>query len=161
MTKERPNHIWMIYDEDINGEGRWQAIQYVGVLDYCMYCKHQVHSITTCTLKKRDEKRKKELEETAKVDQTSPLVSPKQCHTDMRDENAKNETTYDNHEEYNTHRKDDTSKDNGKHKEKVVKDNISSSPKIRKKQCNRYLSINFPVKLMFRNSTRYNMQAQM
>ncbi|PHT27550.1 hypothetical protein CQW23_32836 [Capsicum baccatum] len=32
LTQKRPQHVWMGYDEDDNGEG---------VPDYCNYCKHQ------------------------------------------------------------------------------------------------------------------------
>lgn len=40
LTKQRPHHVWMGFDDDENGEGRWKPIQYEGVLEYCDYCKH-------------------------------------------------------------------------------------------------------------------------
>lgn len=69
LTKQRPHHIWMGFDEDENGEGRWQPIQYERVPDYCGYCKHQGHISSICTVKRRDEenKRRKEKEEAEKI----------------------------------------------------------------------------------------------
>ncbi|KAF3665031.1 hypothetical protein FXO38_09812 [Capsicum annuum] len=61
LTKNRPSHIWMGYDEDENGKGMWKNVQYEGVPDYYCYCKPQRYLPMTCTLKKKDEedKRKK------------------------------------------------------------------------------------------------------
>lgn len=44
LTQKRPQHVWMGYDEDDNGEG---------VPDYCNYCKHQGYTSITCTVKIR------------------------------------------------------------------------------------------------------------
>uniref|UniRef100_M1DUW5 CCHC-type domain-containing protein n=1 Tax=Solanum tuberosum TaxID=4113 RepID=M1DUW5_SOLTU len=48
--------------EDIT-DGRWQKIEYDNIPDYCFYCKHQGHLETDCTIRQRDEdKKKKEME---------------------------------------------------------------------------------------------------
>lgn len=41
LTKERPPHVWMGFNEDDLTIGRWQAIQYDGLSAYCLCCKHQ------------------------------------------------------------------------------------------------------------------------
>lgn len=56
----------MWYDEDENGEERWQLVQYKGVPDYYIYCKHQRHTSMTCTVKIRDEKNRRRKEEVEK-----------------------------------------------------------------------------------------------
>ncbi|XP_055800395.1 uncharacterized protein LOC129869818 [Solanum dulcamara] len=57
----------MGFQKDVNGKGRWQPIQYEGVPEYCQHCKHQGHTHTTCTVKRREEenRQKKIQEETA------------------------------------------------------------------------------------------------
>lgn len=62
LTEKRPPYIWMGYvGEDIT-DGRWQKIEYDNILDYCFYCKHQGHLESDCTIRQRDEdKKKKEL----------------------------------------------------------------------------------------------------
>ncbi|KAG5605828.1 hypothetical protein H5410_027320 [Solanum commersonii] len=42
----------------------WQKIQYEGIPNYCMYCKHQGHMENACTIKRRDQdiKKRKEME---------------------------------------------------------------------------------------------------
>ncbi|KAK4733758.1 hypothetical protein R3W88_008019 [Solanum pinnatisectum] len=64
LTKERPPHIWMGFKNSDPNKGRWQRIQYEGIPDYCMYCKHQGHMDNVCTIKRRDDefKRRKEKE---------------------------------------------------------------------------------------------------
>ncbi|KAH0697936.1 hypothetical protein KY289_015418 [Solanum tuberosum] len=64
LTKARPPHIWMGFKNSDPNKGRWQKIQYEGIPDYCMYCKHQGHLDNMCTIKRRDEdfKRRKEME---------------------------------------------------------------------------------------------------
>lgn len=64
LIKDRPSYIWMGLDEEDIIEGRWQSIQYEGILDYCLYCKHQDHLEHVCTIKQRDQeyKRRKEIE---------------------------------------------------------------------------------------------------
>lgn len=62
LTKERPPHVWMGFDEEDITLGRWQAIQYEYVPDYCNYCKHQGHRIHACTVKERDDEQKKRKE---------------------------------------------------------------------------------------------------
>lgn len=54
LTKPRPQHVWMGYDDDEHGKGRWQAIQYEGVPDYCIYCKHQGHAARTYAIKEKN-----------------------------------------------------------------------------------------------------------
>ncbi|KAH0746223.1 hypothetical protein KY285_007880 [Solanum tuberosum] len=63
LTLKRPPYIWMGYiGQDIT-DGRWQKIEYDNILDYCFYCKHQGHVENDCTIKQRDEeKRKKDLD---------------------------------------------------------------------------------------------------
>ncbi|KAH0740536.1 hypothetical protein KY290_033579 [Solanum tuberosum] len=63
LTQKRPPYIWMDYiGEDIT-DGRWQKIEYDNISDYCFYCKHQGHLENDCTIKQRDEdKKKKEME---------------------------------------------------------------------------------------------------
>ncbi|XP_055803516.1 uncharacterized protein LOC129872594 [Solanum dulcamara] len=58
ITKERPQHVWLGIDEEDHNKGKWQAIQYEGLLEYCSYCKHQGHTMTRCNVKRRDEERK-------------------------------------------------------------------------------------------------------
>lgn len=64
LTKERPSHVWVGFKNSDPNKGRWQKIQYEGIPDYCMYCKHQGHVDNVCTIKRRDEdfKRRKEME---------------------------------------------------------------------------------------------------
>ncbi|KAH0643559.1 hypothetical protein KY289_034533 [Solanum tuberosum] len=63
LTHKRPPYIWMGYiGEDIT-DGRWQKIEYENIPDYCFYCKHQGHVENDCTIRQRDEeKRKKEID---------------------------------------------------------------------------------------------------
>ncbi|XP_055810558.1 uncharacterized protein LOC129880508 isoform X2 [Solanum dulcamara] len=50
----------MGFDEDDFTIGRWQAIQYEGLPDCCIYCKHQGHLAQVCMVKtKGDEENKK------------------------------------------------------------------------------------------------------
>ncbi|KAG5631527.1 hypothetical protein H5410_003244 [Solanum commersonii] len=64
LTKERPPHVWMGFNEEDLTKGRWQAIEYESVPNYCGYCKHQGHMIQICTIKQRDEdyQKRKEME---------------------------------------------------------------------------------------------------
>ncbi|KAH0641373.1 hypothetical protein KY285_037959 [Solanum tuberosum] len=64
LTKTRLPHIWMGFKNSDPNKGRWQKIQYEGIPNYCMYCKHQGHMDNLCTIKRRDEefKRRKEME---------------------------------------------------------------------------------------------------
>ncbi|KAG5586739.1 hypothetical protein H5410_047173 [Solanum commersonii] len=68
LTKEKSQLVWIGYDKDENGEGKWLFIQYEGVPDYCNYCKHHGHDYNACEVKGRDEeaKRIKEQEEKRK-----------------------------------------------------------------------------------------------
>ncbi|KAH0667851.1 hypothetical protein KY290_027474 [Solanum tuberosum] len=63
LTEKRPPYIWMGYvGEDIT-DGRWQKIEYDNIPDYCFYCKHQGHLESDCTIRQRDDdKKKNELE---------------------------------------------------------------------------------------------------
>ncbi|XP_049360597.1 uncharacterized protein LOC125825297 [Solanum verrucosum] len=47
-----------LYREDITDD-RWQKIDYDNIPDYCFYCKHQGHLENECTIRQRDEDRKK------------------------------------------------------------------------------------------------------
>ncbi|XP_055814080.1 uncharacterized protein LOC129883431 [Solanum dulcamara] len=77
LTKQRPQHIWMGFDEDENGDGRWQSIQYEGVPDYCTYCKHQGHTIHACTVKRRDDDNKKKNEQEEETRNTDKTITDK------------------------------------------------------------------------------------
>ncbi|KAH0669584.1 hypothetical protein KY285_023743 [Solanum tuberosum] len=60
-------------DEDDYNIGRWQQVQYEGVPEYCMYCRHQGHHEYECNIKKRDEEHKKKKEaENEKKNKTRP-----------------------------------------------------------------------------------------
>lgn len=66
ITKERPQHAQLGYDEDYLSVGKWQLIQYEDIPDYCAYYKHQGHPITKCMVKKReDDVRKRKEDEIA------------------------------------------------------------------------------------------------
>lgn len=81
LTKDRPDHVWFEYTEVENGEGRWQNIQYEDVPDYCNYCKHQGHSLMTCTLKIKNN----EVKTRKKSDQVGKNVEIQQVITDSSD----------------------------------------------------------------------------
>ncbi|OIT37380.1 hypothetical protein A4A49_11772 [Nicotiana attenuata] len=53
LTKERPHHVWLVYDEekDENGDGEWLEVQYGSVPAYCSHCNSQ----STKNKKSRDE----------------------------------------------------------------------------------------------------------
>ncbi|KAG5621268.1 hypothetical protein H5410_006486 [Solanum commersonii] len=63
ITKARPSHIWLGLDDEDLTIGRWQAVEYERVPDYCEYCRHQGHMIQECTFRIRDDefKRKKDI----------------------------------------------------------------------------------------------------
>ncbi|OIT36808.1 hypothetical protein A4A49_60393, partial [Nicotiana attenuata] len=44
LTKERPTHVWLGYDEDqdVNGDGQWLEVQYDNLPSYCSHCRHLV-----------------------------------------------------------------------------------------------------------------------
>ncbi|XP_055806976.1 uncharacterized protein LOC129875754 [Solanum dulcamara] len=64
ITKPRIQSVWIGFDEndDPNGEGRWQDIQYEDIPLYCTYCKHQGHTLLACAISKSDKERKKAIE---------------------------------------------------------------------------------------------------
>ncbi|KAG5613682.1 hypothetical protein H5410_013506 [Solanum commersonii] len=62
LTKPRPPHVWVGFKNSDPNKGRWQKVQYEGIPDYCMYCKHQGHINNVCTIKRRDEDFKKRRE---------------------------------------------------------------------------------------------------
>ncbi|XP_070032968.1 uncharacterized protein [Nicotiana tomentosiformis] len=65
LTKERPSHVWLGYDENVYGDGQWLEIQYDNVPEYCIYCRHQGHSIHVCPVKKADDEVQRKKEEVA------------------------------------------------------------------------------------------------
>ncbi|KAG5616051.1 hypothetical protein H5410_015875 [Solanum commersonii] len=65
LTKPRPPHVWVGFKNSDPNKGRWQKVQYEGIPDYCMYCKHQGHINNVCTIKRRDEDFKKRREKEA------------------------------------------------------------------------------------------------
>ncbi|KAH0639356.1 hypothetical protein KY285_035942 [Solanum tuberosum] len=64
LTKPRPPHVWVGFKNSDPNKGRWQKVQYEGIPNYCMYCKHQGHMDNVCTIKRRDEdfKNRREVE---------------------------------------------------------------------------------------------------
>ncbi|KAK4706951.1 hypothetical protein R3W88_033488 [Solanum pinnatisectum] len=64
ITKERPQHVWLGFSDKDPTLGKWQIIEFEHVPSYCLYCKHQGHSLGECPVKERDEeiKKRKELE---------------------------------------------------------------------------------------------------
>lgn len=64
LTKPRPSHMWLGYDEDENGDERWQQVLNEGVSLFYSYYEHQGHDTLTYTIKAREDeiKRKKEQE---------------------------------------------------------------------------------------------------
>ncbi|KAH0655539.1 hypothetical protein KY285_030421 [Solanum tuberosum] len=59
LSQKRPPYIWMGYiGEDIT-DGRWQKIEYDNIPDYCFYCKHKGHVENDCTIRQKDEEKKK------------------------------------------------------------------------------------------------------
>lgn len=52
ISKERPQHVWLGYDENDLSISKWQLIQYKDILAYCFYCKHQGHTIDKCMINK-------------------------------------------------------------------------------------------------------------
>ncbi|WMV50120.1 hypothetical protein MTR67_043505 [Solanum verrucosum] len=73
LTKPRPPHVWVGFKSSDTNKGRWQKVQYEGIPDYCMYCKHQGHIDNVCTIKRGDEDFKKRKEKEAeKTKQNKP-----------------------------------------------------------------------------------------
>ncbi|KAK4707459.1 hypothetical protein R3W88_033006 [Solanum pinnatisectum] len=64
ITKNRPQHVWLGFSEKDPTIGKWQIIEFEDVPLYCLYCKHQGHSLGECPMKERDDeiKRRKEME---------------------------------------------------------------------------------------------------
>lgn len=60
ITKERPQHVWLGFDEDDISAGKYQLIQYEDIPDYCFHYKHLGHTIAKCMIKmKEDEARRR------------------------------------------------------------------------------------------------------
>ncbi|XP_055835237.1 uncharacterized protein LOC129903717 [Solanum dulcamara] len=78
ITKPRIQSVWIGFDEndDPNGEGRWQDIEYEDVPLYCTYCKHQGHTPLACPVSRRDTEcnKAKDKEEEPKKD-ASPKIT--------------------------------------------------------------------------------------
>ncbi|XP_055801305.1 uncharacterized protein LOC129870518 [Solanum dulcamara] len=103
LTKERPPHVWMGYDKEDTTIGRWQAIQYENVPEYCMHCKHQGHMIHVCTVKKREEeqKRRKELEAEKKNKNKEGMTGKNQEAIQISEaQNKSNTLTADDHPQH-------------------------------------------------------------
>lgn len=68
ITKERPQHVWIGYDENDLSVGRWQLIQYEDIYNYFSHCKYQGHTIVNYQIKRREDevKNRKEEESAAK-----------------------------------------------------------------------------------------------
>ncbi|TMW90214.1 hypothetical protein EJD97_016049, partial [Solanum chilense] len=71
LTNKSPEHVWLGFKNSDPNKGRWLKVQYEGIPDYCMYCKHQGHMDYDCTIKRRDEdvNRRKEMESEKKTSQ--------------------------------------------------------------------------------------------
>ncbi|KAK4730433.1 hypothetical protein R3W88_023421 [Solanum pinnatisectum] len=69
ITKDRPQHVWLGFSEKDPSIGKWQIIEFEDVPLYCLYCKHQGHSIGECPVKERDEeiKKRKDLDANRRV----------------------------------------------------------------------------------------------
>lgn len=59
LIEERPPHVWIGYDDEDITIGRWQAILYENIPEYCSYCMNQGHRVHVCNVKKRDDEQKK------------------------------------------------------------------------------------------------------
>lgn len=59
LTKLRPYHVWLGFNEEENSQGKWKKIQYEGVQEFYTYCKHQEHNNMTWTIKRWDDEFKK------------------------------------------------------------------------------------------------------
>jgi len=91
--------------------GKWQAIEYDNIPDYCNYCKHQGHMIQACTIKQRDEnyQKRKEMEANKKSkpksDQekqdntTSPIIREGKQTDIQANENAQVQQEKEDHEQ--------------------------------------------------------------
>ncbi|XP_075101695.1 uncharacterized protein LOC142177129 [Nicotiana tabacum] len=57
LTKDRPHHVWLGYDEnyDENGDGQWIEIQYESIPNYCSYCRLLGHNTHACSEKAKHE----------------------------------------------------------------------------------------------------------
>ncbi|KAH0712326.1 hypothetical protein KY289_008285 [Solanum tuberosum] len=90
LTLKRPSYIWMGYiGQDIT-DGRWQKIEYDNILDYCFYYKHQGHVENDCTIKQRDEeKRKKDLDNTKGSKESGPQDDHTNLYNQPREQGQK------------------------------------------------------------------------
>lgn len=81
----------MGFDEDDSTIGRWQAIQYEGIQEYCSYFRHQGHKVIACNINKRYEeyKRRKEAEEANKTKGKRTSDFPNQVNTQPSYDQAK------------------------------------------------------------------------
>ncbi|OIT37160.1 hypothetical protein A4A49_00689 [Nicotiana attenuata] len=89
LTKERPSHVWLGYDEaqDVNGDGQWLEVQYDNLTSYCTHCRHLGHTMLACPVKLRDFEIQKKKEEEAAAATTSHTIT-QQKHTE-KDESSK------------------------------------------------------------------------
>lgn len=90
LTKKRPHHVWMGFDDYEYGDGRWQSIQYEGVPVYSHYCKHQGHSEMVFTIKRMGEehKRMKEQEATTASNSNIPDTTGKETGTSQQNQDS-------------------------------------------------------------------------
>ncbi|KAK4733015.1 hypothetical protein R3W88_007276 [Solanum pinnatisectum] len=86
ITKNRPQHIWLGFSEKDPTIGKWQIIEFEDVPLYCLFCKHQGHSLGECPTKERDEeiKRRKDMEANKKGQGKQRDQSPKETQQDDR-----------------------------------------------------------------------------
>lgn len=75
ITKPLIQSVWIGFhsEDDPNGDGKWQDIEYGDIPLYCIYCKHQGHTPLACDIKRQDDEKKKakQQEEAAKKNQVA------------------------------------------------------------------------------------------
>ncbi|KAH0764805.1 hypothetical protein KY285_000676 [Solanum tuberosum] len=94
LTQVRRPRIWIGYDEEDINIGRWQAVLYESVPDYCTYCKHQGHLIHVCTIKKRDEDQRKRREQEAEGENGKKEQPPPSMHEQTEPQLDQEETNF-------------------------------------------------------------------
>ncbi|OIT36371.1 hypothetical protein A4A49_01970 [Nicotiana attenuata] len=81
LTKDRPSHVWLGYDEDqdVNGDGQWLEVQYDNLPSYCSQYRHLGHSTQACPVKNRElelQRRKGEEAAVASTSQSNSMQKP-------------------------------------------------------------------------------------
>ena len=53
LTKTRPSYVWLGFKNSDPNKGRWLKVEYEGIPNYCLYCKHQGHVNGSAQLRER------------------------------------------------------------------------------------------------------------